>query len=83
MQYMADYLMVENSEHCERCEKPVGLVWFTANELWAKISGHPDGDGILCIYCFDQLADEQGIFLAWQADVYKTYQERMENVGRE
>jgi hypothetical protein len=54
-------------EICERCGRPVGLVWHADDELWATVSGHDDGSGILCPACFDAAAERLGRFVRWEA----------------
>jgi hypothetical protein len=38
------------------------------NELWDKISGHENGDGSICLMCFEALAKKKGIWLRWKCE---------------
>lgn len=53
-------------ELCQRCRRQYVLVWDAPDDLWATVSGHPQGNGLLCPDCFDELAREGGIFLHWE-----------------
>jgi len=53
------------AEKCMNCESMVEQVWHVDDGLWNKLSGYPDGNGLLCIRCFDRKAQEQGIYLYW------------------
>lgn len=56
-----------DSEHCCRCGLPVGVWWNTTDELWADLSGYENGEGVLCVGCFDEVAARRGIALRWEA----------------
>ena len=45
-----------DSEICACCGRPVRIVFHVPNYLWYAHSGFPDGAGILCVACFDDLA---------------------------
>jgi hypothetical protein len=38
--------------------------WYAADELWRRVSGMGK-DRLLCIQCFDSMADELGLELLW------------------
>jgi hypothetical protein len=50
-----------DTEICQHCGGPVGVVFHVPDELWEFVTGnarHPDGHaapGVLCPYCFDEL----------------------------
>ncbi len=50
-------------ESCDRCGRPVGLVWSAPKSLWLEINGR-DG-GLLCIPCFDREVFAHGHHIAW------------------
>lgn len=56
-----------NCEVCQRCYRRVELVWHAPDYLWAQITGHEDGGGILCVGCFDRLADGK-VMLYWSCN---------------
>src|SRR5690606_188394 len=45
------------SEDCQQCGQPVGLVWTAPDDLWQAVTGITDGSGIRCIPCFDKAAE--------------------------
>ena len=60
------------SELCQRCGRPVGLVFHAPDAIWERITGEarsPGGEaggGVLCPYCVDDLATAKGLpFLRW------------------
>ena len=55
----------DGTEKCMNCESMVEQVWHTEDDAWNKLSGYPDGNGLLCIRCFDRKAQEQGVYLYW------------------
>ena len=58
------------TEICKSCGEPVGCVWHTSDKLWKEVTGFEDGNGTLCIKCFDGLAQKHlGTFLYWSCDI--------------
>lgn len=60
------------SETCQRCGRPVQLVFHVPDAIWEAITGNarsPGGEaggGVLCPVCVDQLAEAKGLpFLRW------------------
>ena len=60
-------------EFCRDCGNDVEVVWTADDGLWAKVSGNPDGGGILCIPCFDLRATDMGLFIRWVPQVEEPY----------
>ena len=58
------------SETCQHCDLPVGVWWTATDELWATVTGRNDGGGVLCMGCFDVIADMQGLTLRWSPTHY-------------
>lgn len=61
-----------DSEVCQRCGRPVGVVFHVPDAVWEVVTGHarfPDGEaapGILCIRCVNELyAERAHDFLRW------------------
>ena len=55
----------DGTEKCMSCESMVEQTWRTEDDAWNKLSGYPDGNGLLCIRCFDRKAQEQGVYFYW------------------
>ena len=62
----------DGTEKCMKCGSMVEQVWHADDDVWNNLSGYPDGDGLLCIRCFDRRAQEQGVYLYWacQPDLF-------------
>ena len=56
----------ETGEVCQRCGRSYSIVWYAPDAMWFTISGHSQGNGLLCPDCFDELAQGRGIFLRWE-----------------
>lgn len=50
-----------DSMPCDRCGHDIGVTAYVPNEVWAMISPSGDRPGMLCLWCMDALAAEQGI----------------------
>jgi hypothetical protein len=56
------------TEICCICGGAVGLVWWCKdNALWERLTEWKNGDGVCCIRCFDELAQNAGLLLLWSA----------------
>ena len=55
----------DGTEKCMTCDSMVEQVWHVSDELWNRLSGYPEGNGLLCTRCFDRKAQEQGVHLYW------------------
>lgn len=53
------------SETCQSCHERVGVVWRCSDELWQRVTGNQNGEGIRCIRCFDKEAKSKNIYLQW------------------
>lgn len=51
-------------EMCQRCGRPVEVVWTAPDALWLEV--HESEGGIRCVECFDRDCDEQGISVRWR-----------------
>lgn len=56
-------------EKCENCGEVYFSVYRVPDNLWKQITGHEDGSGMICVSCFDSLAESQGVFLYWEAAI--------------
>jgi hypothetical protein len=54
-------------EMCQRCGRPVRVVWTASDNLWNVIESGPDG--IRCVECFDRDCAEQGRALRWRPTI--------------
>jgi hypothetical protein len=54
-----------DGETCEVCGKKYLTVWKVSDDLWSRVTGHPDS-GLMCPRCFDNRAWEEGIELYWE-----------------
>lgn len=62
-----------DSEICQDCGGPVGLVWWCHDDLlWEKVTGNPkpagsreSAAGVFCINCFDREAKEVCPWIEW------------------
>lgn len=62
--------MSDEGEICQKCRGPVRYVWHAPDKLWRDITGFEDGNGILCIDCFELLVWQHlHTFLYWSCDV--------------
>jgi len=59
----------EEGERCQICRKHYSFLWSAPDYLWYNVTGRTDGGGLLCIECFDSMAEEKGISIMWQATV--------------
>lgn len=59
------------TERCCFCGWKVGIVWHCDDEAWAKITGWQDGEGISCVQCFNDRAEQMGVFLRFSAGPLK------------
>lgn len=78
------WILVRNyeTELCERCGRPVGIVYHAPDGLWELATGHarfPDGQsalGVLCPKCLDDLVDQQiDGYLTWTCEIANTSEE--------
>lgn len=53
------------TEICGLCGGKVGVVWWCEEALWERLTGWPDGEGVACIGCFDDLAAREGLIFQW------------------
>lgn len=53
-------------EHCRRCKKLYHEVYEVSDELWKKVIGWENGEGLLCLECFTRMAFEKGIAIFWE-----------------
>lgn len=65
----------DGTEKCMNCESMVEQVWHAPDKLWNSLSGYPDGNGILCVRCFDRLALSQEVYLYWSCTPDKFHDE--------
>ena len=65
----------DGTEKCMNCGSMVEQVWHADDDMWNKLSGYPDGNGLLCTRCFDRAAREQSVYLYWacQPDSFPIY----------
>ena len=52
-------------EHCYDCGRAVGVWWHAPDDLWAALTGRPEGGGLLCIRCFDNRARVADVLIQW------------------
>ena len=57
-------------EYCHDCGRTQPVVWHATDDLWAQVSGHPDGSGVLCPDCFDRRAQAMGMLLLWEPRIH-------------
>lgn len=54
-----------NEQRCKRCGAVDGLEFRVAPKIWKAVAGpewtNSDYDSVLCLRCFDQLADEKSV----------------------
>lgn len=63
-------------EVCQKCGESVRYVWHAPDKLWKDVTGFMDGNGVLCLRCFDGLVWERlHRFLYWSCDTrgYPSY----------
>lgn len=59
-------LLGHETEICALCGGKVEVVWWCeSHDLWTRLTGWSDGQGIVCISCFDELAERDGVILQW------------------
>jgi hypothetical protein len=59
---LSDY----ETEICGRCGGKVGMVWHAPDELWLAGNGMGRDAGVLCVRCFNLLAERSGLSLYWE-----------------
>lgn len=60
------------TERCGVCGWKVGMVWWCDNPImWVLVTGYSEGEGVLCMQCFDDRAHKQGIYLQWRVELLK------------
>lgn len=57
----------DRDEKCERCGRRYSIAWSAPDEIWKLVTGHGE-EGLLCPYCFDEMARGKGIILAWSVN---------------
>ena len=50
-------------EFCHRCGRQQESIWHVPDWLWAAVVGRKYG--IVCMRCFDQMADHRAILIRW------------------
>jgi len=58
--FLKTYRLIEDCARCDDCGRNVHD-FSASDELWAKVTGHENGGGILCYDCFCDKADRKGI----------------------
>jgi hypothetical protein len=61
-------------ESCKKCGKVFRTVWQVEDSYWNKVIGSSDGGGILCLDCFIEKANDQGIFIPKEAIKIEIFQ---------
>uniref|UniRef100_A0A6M3XNS9 Uncharacterized protein n=1 Tax=viral metagenome TaxID=1070528 RepID=A0A6M3XNS9_9ZZZZ len=56
---------------CHNCKRKFREAWKCSDDLWVIVSERHDGRGILCIRCFEKMAQEKGIDLYWECGAFK------------
>lgn len=54
-------------EYCQSCGEAYSQCWSADDALWKDVTGRDDGSGLLCMQCFDALAQGKGINVVWTA----------------
>lgn len=54
-------------EKCEHCGKRYLTCWLAPDYVWHAVTGH-DEEGLLCPNCFDEMARNKGVILAWRVE---------------
>ena len=68
-------------EICQNCNKRTKLCWKAPDDIWQKVTGYKEG--ILCIPCFDAIAEANGISLAWECKLHPVYNESTVDVDKD
>ena len=55
---------------CHECRKKFKETWNCSDDLWAIISGRHEGEGILCMRCFEKMSIKKGITLYWECGAF-------------
>ena len=55
-------------EHCRSCKKLYHEVYEVSDELWKKVTGWKNGEGLLCLECFTKLALQKGVHIFWRGE---------------
>ncbi len=51
------------TEICQSCGGRVRIVWTASDSEWVRLVGSEGG--VLCVFCFDRLAENRGEILRW------------------
>jgi len=57
-------------EKCHECKKEYSEVWACSDDLWAIVSGRHDGRGLVCMKCFEKMANDKNITLYWECGAF-------------